>query len=133
MNKLFLAFTLLFALALGSTGRDYWRMTHLNRDARRIEGRVAECPSDSDVPHETVQATYEFEVGGKKYQGTFESTPGARGHEVTVYYSPSHPEFNSEESPERAMERSGSLLTGLTITYLFWAGVFVVIQRLRRK
>lgn len=120
MNKLFVALTLLFALAIGSTGRNYWRMTRLNRDARQIEGRVA------------VQATYQFEVEGKKYRGTFESSPGARGSEVLVYYSPSHPELNSPESPDQALRSSGRLLMSLTGGFLFWACGFAVLGRLRR-
>lgn len=133
MRKFLIVLGLYFlAVVLSQLGRSYWQSYQLTLDAQPISGKVTACEQDPAV-HDSVTARYEFEVGGRRYSNTFETTPVPVGREIQLYYSPSNPELNSAVRPDYALQRAGAALVSLTVTVAFWAALLNGVAWLRRR
>lgn len=123
MRKIFWLVGFLFFLVWCQLGWKYWHTVQLDKDAQRTQGVVLECPEESLVPHETVYATYGYEVDGRKYRGTLETTPLRRGHSLEVFYSRANPAVSSGDNPAFSVGRERSGLWSMTWVLVFWAGL----------
>ena len=132
MRKLFIALVVLYVMAMGQSAHEYWQSYQLSLDLQPISGQVIECEQHPPV-QDSVMAAYAFEVGGKRYQGTVETTPVKVGSEVSLYYSPSNPELNSANLPDFTMERIRRSTLSLTMGFAFWAALFEMVAWLRRR
>lgn len=131
MRKILVVLGILYFMALGQVCWGSWQSYQLSLDAQPISGKVIACEQDPPVA-DSVIARYEFEVGGRRYSNTFETTPVPVGRTVELYYSPSHPELNSADRPEFTLQRASADAVSLTVAFAFWAALLSGVAWLRR-
>jgi len=132
MRKLMMALGLLYTLVMGQLGWESWQVYQLSLDAQPISGKVTECEQDPLV-HDSVFARYEFEVDGRRYSNSFETTPVPVGSQIDLFYSPSNPDRNSAHRPDFRLRRAWEDAFSFTAGFAFWAVLLQGIAWLRRR
>jgi len=132
MRKILIALGVLYLLVMGQLAGKYWRAYQLSLDAQLITGKVMDC-EQNPVDQDPVVARYEFEVGGRRYSNSFETTPLPVGSQIDLYYSPSHPDLNSSDSPDFSTGRVRKDAISETVGFAFWAALLSGLAWLRRR
>jgi hypothetical protein len=113
------ALTFYWGAATFGAGFDWVRHYRLYESSAQTQARVARVEPDSHCA-----AYYEFEVGGRRYEGSGPQCGARVGDRLDVYYLPEEPAFSTLKRPGDDL----LFMIGAPLVLSLLAGVLVMLR-----